>query len=260
MESKTTARLAIAALCVSVISALFTGGQWYEAHLARQSQEAATKEQMEEQRRSRLLAQTQTMEAERANILAQRKLNPKLAKDESDMPRLTAVYQTQFVPLIRLGSDYDPVKAFLTKEKSVVITNVGSSTAYGVVAKNYLQISDKGEGGIYLQRGLEEDHQNVLAPGASMTVLAEEHSHAKPEELDAFHKGEASYFVSGGVQYRDAFNRMRVGNWCYEFTVKKSLRHRDLEEKLCPDLKVRGLPIVDRIEHEKKDKDDTNEK
>lgn len=236
--------LSVIAIGISLVSALFAGLQWNEARLARHAEETSAD-------RERELSEAQIMEAERANLLAQRKLNPQFAKNETDLPRITAFRFFGFRIMPLLGKPYDPIEDFLSfKEKSVVIANEGGSTAYDVSARNIASVEEKREGGVFPAR-YAEDH-TMLAPRNSLTLPAEE-KEITPQDLQAFRNSEASFYISGGVQYRDAFHRLKTNVWCYEFTVKKAFRSRELEERLC-DLGNSGPLHLSRIERDKPDK------
>jgi hypothetical protein len=242
---KSAITLSIIAIVVSLLSAGFSGLQWNEARLARHDQEAALKEQREELKKTALLLQAQTMEAERANILAQRQQHPEKAKRESDMPRLrSSVVQEWLFPRQAAGVE---VAAFLNDSRKLIrLTNEGESKAYDIIATNQGTFSDR-DGDIGAGNIPETETPTMLAPSATLGVPLRGYKAPTKEESDTFVKGEIDYYLFGRVQYRDPFQRLKTGSWCYEFHVS-GVMQKDLSYKACRTIDVGGLPALNRIE------------
>src|SRR5215470_13363116 len=94
-----------------------------------------------DKKKERQTAQALAMTAERTAIIQQRKENPKLAKEESDMSKMVAFNQViNWIPRHWM----DAGEFLALKQKTVRVTNVGRSTAYYFVAVNQTSIDDPG--------------------------------------------------------------------------------------------------------------------
>ena len=115
--------------------------------------------------------------------------------------------------LIRLGAKPgEEIEQFIAnKKKTVRVTNTGGSTAYDVTVVNRFSFDEPGN--LLLMRGVVDGTEpSMLAPSATLEIVLDEAEPHKAQELTAFRDGEASFYVYGGVQYRDAFQRLRVGS------------------------------------------------
>jgi Tfp pilus assembly protein PilX len=234
----------IIALVVSVLSAAFSGLQWREERQARVENE-------NDQKAARQIAQAQAMTAERAVILQQRKQDPKVAKDESDLPKMAAI-NLAINLLPRQTMDADDFLAL--KQKTVSVMNTGRSTAYYVIAANGSSI-DNPDNMLGTPRSAVQAigiEPAMLSPDKPLSVSAPSRTFTA-KEISAFRNGDASYYLFGAVQYQDVLQRTHMAMWCYEFHAKKGIQET-VESKPCTAKydKDKLLYLGERIEAESK--------
>lgn len=236
------------AVVVSVLAALFSGGQWWESRQARLNQTKTNAETQAEQRRQRQLSEAQVMTAERAMIMADRQLRGwKSNQPETDLPKIMADVTGALLPdVIRLG-DMNNVRDFWGKaDKTVNVANNGKSTAYDFTCRLEGSLNDPGDRLGILQVKSGSEPEMLMRDGNVDIPISEKSMIKNAASFDNFSQGTKNYYIFGGCSYRDAFSREYLEEICWEIKAEKD---HGLKRRACRSPKQ----IDDAIDKEEKD-------
>jgi hypothetical protein len=127
-----------------------------------------------------------------------------------------------------------------TLELDVRVKNYGQTPAYGAVGNTWVEVD---------AWPLPDDFQfegppasgpivtSAIPPGGWISFHAGTNRPFDKEEIDAIRSGQLRIYIYGNIRYRDAFDKPRITNFCYESSIEaskgfvtaigKSHRHND---------------------------------